>query len=206
MSKNRSLVRSMAFIAIAGALGAVLMALDFAVPFVPSFLKFDISDLPGLFVGFFLGPVQGAACCFVKVLVRLLIKPTKTGYIGELVNLLGSLAFILPASLIYRRLHTKKGALISLISATLFVSVAYIFLNAYISFPMYGKLYHLSTDAIVAMGSAVNPLVKDNVTLMLFSIFPFNLFKYGVASLLTWLLYKRCGRVLRSIMAEPDKS
>ena len=50
------------------------------------------------------------------------------------------------------------------------------------------------------MGRKVNPLVKDNLTLMLFSIFPFNLVKYGIVSLLTWLIYKRCGNVLRKIL------
>ena len=200
MKNNRDLPRKLAFIAMSGALGAVLMALDFALPFAPSFMKFDISDLPALFVGFFMGPVSGSAVCVVKIAVRLLIKPTTTMYVGEAVNLAGSLLFVLPAALIYRKLHTKKGAVISLFAASLFVSICYIFLNAFISFPLYGRLYGLSNEAIVAMGSKVNPLVKDNLTLMLFSIFPFNLVKYGIVSLLTWLMYKRCGRLLRKIL------
>ena len=133
MNNNQNLVRKLAFIAMSGALGAVLMIFDFPLSFAPSFMKFDISDLPALFVGFFLGPVAGSAVCVVKIAVRLVMKPTSTAYIGEAVNLVGSLLFVLPAALIYRKLHTKKGAVLSLIAASLFVSICYIFLNAYIS-------------------------------------------------------------------------
>ena len=204
MNKNRFLARHLAFIAMSGALSAVLMALDFALPIAPSFMKFDISDLPALFVGFFMGPVAGGAVSVVKVAVRLLIKPTTTMYVGEAVNLAGSLCFVLPAAIIYRKLHTKKGAVISLIAASLFVSIVYIFLNAYVSFPLYGELYGFSNEAIVAMGSKVNPLVKDNLSLMLFSILPFNLIKYGVVSLLTWFIYKRAGKLLRKILSPEE--
>lgn len=39
--------------------------------------------------------------------------------------------------------------------------------------------------AFIGMGEAVNPLVHDSVSLMLFSVFPFNLLKHGVTSLVT---------------------
>ncbi len=37
---------------------------------------------------------------------------------------------------------------------------------------------------------------------MLFSVFPFNLLKHGVTSLVTWLIYKRVGNTLRAMLAE----
>ena len=57
-------------------------------------------------------------------------------------------------------------------------------------------------EAIIGMGEAVNPLVHDSVSLMLFSVFPFNLLKHGVTSLVTWLIYKRVGNTLRAMLAE----
>ena len=54
---------------------------------------------------------------------------------------------------------------------------------------------------IVGMGSATNPLVHDTVTLMLCSVLPFNLVKYGVTSVVTYLVYKRCGNALRSLLS-----
>ena len=87
-----------------------------------------------------------------------------------------------------------------MVTASVLVSVVYIFLNAFIMFPMYSNLYGLPMDVIIGMGSAVNPLVKDELTMMLFAVLPFNIVKYTITSVLTFLLYKRVGTALRSIM------
>ena len=63
--------RSIAFIGMLGALSAVLMLISVPLPFAPSFLKFDIAELPALFAGFFLGPVGGCAVIIVKILLKL---------------------------------------------------------------------------------------------------------------------------------------
>ncbi len=94
-----------------GAVSTVLMMLNFSVPFVPGFLKFDISELPALFAGFFLGPGSGCCVIVIKVLLKLLFQGSDTAYVGELMNIMGSVSFILPASLICRWKHTKKGAI-----------------------------------------------------------------------------------------------
>lgn len=53
--------KTIAFIGMLGALSAVLMSINVPLPFAPTFLKFDIAELPVLFAGFFLGPVSGCA-------------------------------------------------------------------------------------------------------------------------------------------------
>ena len=188
------------FIALLGALSAVLMLINFSVPFAPGFLKFDIAELPALFAGFFMGPVAGCLVIIIKILLKLVMQGTETAFVGEMSNVLCSICFILPASLIYRWKHTKTGAAVSLVVATVFVSVVFIFVNAYITFPMYSNLYGMPMEAIIGMGTAVNPMIHDTVTMMLFSVFPFNLFKHGVTSLVTWVVYKRAGNVLRNLM------
>lgn len=200
--KNRtSYAKTIAFIGMLGAVSAVLMAVNVPMPFAPTFLKFDISELPALFAGFFLGPASGCAVIVVKIALKLLLQGTETAYVGELMNIIGSCAFVLPASLFYKYHRTKLGAVVSLTGSTVLVSVVAIFLNAYIAFPMYSTLYSIPMEAILEMGSSVNPLVHDNVTLMLYGVFPFNLVKHGVTSLVTYLVYKRCGNALRSILA-----
>ena len=182
---RRNNVKTVAFVGVLGALSCVLMLLRFPLPFVPGFYEFDIAELPALFAGFFLGPVAGCAVVFVKIVLKLIFQGT--------------------ASLIYRRMHTKKGAKIALVVSTLVVSVVYVFLNAYIMLPMYASVYGLPIETIVDMGHAVNPWVNDTVTLMLFAVFPFNLIKHGATALLTYLLYKRVGNALRSMMGlTPD--
>lgn len=50
------------------------------------------------------------------------------------------------------------------------------------------------------MGTAINPAITDLPTLMLFSVVPFNLFKHGVTSFITYLVYKRVGNTLRGMI------
>lgn len=200
MKTKTNNAKTIAFIGMLGALSAVLMSINVPLPFAPTFLKFDIAELPALFAGFFLGPVSGCAVIVVKIVVKLILQGTETVFVGELMNVIGSCAFVLPASLIYKRIHTKKGALLSLSISTVLVSVMAIFLNAYIAFPMYSSLYGMPMEAILEMGSSVNPLVHDNVILMLYGVFPFNLVKHGITSLVTYLTYKRCGNALRSLL------
>ena len=47
-------------------------------------------------------------------------------------------------------------------------------------------------------------MITDVPTLMLFSVFPFNLFKHGVTSFVTYLIYKKAGNTLRSMIGGAD--
>ena len=192
--------RKISMIGLFSAVSAVLMVFDLPVPFAPPFYKIDLSELPVLVIAFAYGPVAGVMTEFVKILLKLAIQGTDTAFVGEFSNLTGSIVFICSAALIYKKIHTKKGALISMIVSSLLVSVLFIFINAYVMFPLYVRLYGMPMEAIIGMGSAVNPLVKDEVTLMLFGVFPFNLVKHGVTSLITYLVYKKCANALRSIL------
>ena len=203
MMKQTS-VKKTVFIGMMGAVSAVLMLLNLSLPFAPGFLKFDISELPALFAGFFLGPLSGCGVVTVKILLKVLFQGSDTGYVGELMNVMGSICFILLASLIYRWKHTKQGAIIAMTVSTVLVSAAFIFINAYIAFPLYSQLYGMPMDAIISMGTAVNPMITDLPSLMLLSVFPFNLFKHGVTSFITYLIYKRTGNTLREIIAVPE--
>ena len=79
---------------ILGALASVLMMISFSVPFMPSFIKLDFSELPALIASFSMGPVYGVAVCLIKNLVHLPF-PT-TGGIGELSNFfLGCFSFLI---------------------------------------------------------------------------------------------------------------
>ena len=62
-------VKKTVFIGMMGAVSAVLMLLNLSLPFAPGFLKFDISELPALFAGFFLGPLSGCGVVTVKILL-----------------------------------------------------------------------------------------------------------------------------------------
>ena len=200
VNRNSLNTKTVALVGMLGAVSALLMIFDFSIPVFPSFMKFDLGELPALFAGFFMGPVAATLVVLVKMILKVIIKGTQTAFVGEFMNIVASLSYVLPASVIYKKNHTKNGAKLAMVLATLVTAVVCIFLNAYISFPMYGRLYGLSMEAIVGMAAKANPMVHDTVTLMLFSVFPFNLFKYGVTSILTYLIYKRVGNAIRRIL------
>lgn len=199
-------IRSLTLIALLAALSAVLMTINFPLPFAPPFLKFDIAEFPGLFAGFFLGPTASVIVVVLKNLLKLLLQGTETAYVGEFMNALGSILFTLPAAFIYKYRKNIKGARIALIASTLIGSLAWIPLNLFIGFPMYAAVYSMSTADIVGMGSSVNPLINNMFTIMLFGILPFNLVKLSVTSLVTWWMYKRVGGYLRSLVGLSEKA
>ena len=101
----------MRFIAVTGILGAVstvLMMLSFSVPFMPSFIKFDFSELPALIAAFSMGPLSGVAVCLIKNLINLTM--TTTGGVGELSNFILGACLVLPAGLIYKYRKNRKTA------------------------------------------------------------------------------------------------
>lgn len=198
--------RTLTLVAMLSALSAVLMAINVPLPFAPTFLKFDIAEFPGLFAGFFLGPTAGVVVILLKNLLKLIMQGTETMYVGELMNVIGSIGYTLPAALIYKYSKNINGARISLVSATLIGSLLAIAMNLFIAFPMYASVYGIPMEAIVGMGAAVNPLVNNPFTLIVFGVLPFNLIKLSVTSVVTWWLYKRIGNHLRSLVGLQAKS
>ena len=96
----------------------VLMVIELPLFFAPPFYKLDFSELPGLICAFSLGPVAGVVCEFLKVLIHLLLKGTSTAFVGDLANFLVGCSFVLPASILYQKLLSKKGAVASLALGT----------------------------------------------------------------------------------------
>ena len=101
---NNKNVKILSLIAFFSALSAILMFFDFPLPIAPSFMKMDLSELPVIIGGFILGPVPCITISVLKVLIKFMIKGTSTMFFGELANLIGSIAYALPSSIIYAKL------------------------------------------------------------------------------------------------------
>lgn len=184
--------------AMCAALSSLLMLLEIPLFFAPSFYKLDLSEIPVLFCGFYLGPVAGVICEFAKVVLKLLLKGTETAFVGDFANFAVGCSLILPASTIYLFKRTKRGAVISLIVSTITLITFGSLFNAFYLLPKFSQIFGIPMDAIIAMGNAVNPSITSVTTLVLFSVVPFNLVKGIAVSLLTFALYKRVERVLFS--------
>ena len=194
--KAKMSTKNMVLVAMMGAVSAVLMVLEFAVPFAPAFLKMDLSDLPVMLTTFMLGPAEGVLVALIKVGLRLVLKGTDTAFVGEIANIIGAVSYLLPAAGVYHFKKGKTGAAAALLVGTLVVSVTSIFGNLYLTFPAFSKIYGMPMEVIIAMGTAINKNITDLFTMMIFAVFPFNLFKYGILSVITFFVYKRLKNIL----------
>ncbi len=193
--RKLSPARTVSFVAIFAALGGALMFFEIPLFFAPSFYEMDLSELPVLICTFYLGPVAGVVCEFLKVVIKLLLKGTSTAFVGDFANFAVGCAMVLPASILYHLHKSKKMALMGLAVGTLVMTVFGSAFNAYFLIPKFAELFHMPLDAIVAMGTEVNGAIHSVGTLVLFAVVPFNLLKGVVISALTLVLYKRVERL-----------
>ena len=198
----RMKVKKIAFIGLMGAVSAVLMLFRFPIPFMPPFLSFDLSGLMKMLGGFMFGPMAAACIIVVKILLQLVMQGSFSLGTGELQNLILSCSYVLPALIIYHRNKTKKMAITGMAVSTIFVSVMAVFTNLYLIIPFYVKLFGMSMDDIITMCRTVNPAMKNVTSMAVFGLLPFNLIKYGVTSLVTFIVYKRLSRVIKGIISK----
>ncbi len=188
-------VRNVVLMGMLGAVGAVLMLFEFPLPFIaPSFYGLDLSEIPVLIGSFSMGPLAGAVIEAVKILVKLVLKPTSTGFVGEFSNVCIGCALVLPAGLIYKFKKTKKGAVIGMIVGTLCMTTVGAVLNAVVMLPFYSNFMPL--ESIIEAGAAINPAISNVWTFVILAVAPFNLIKGVLVSVVTALVYKRISVII----------
>ena len=202
MSHSSRKLSRMTVAAMMGAIAFVLMYFSFSIPVLSPFAEFDLSGVAELSGGFILGPVGAVEIIVIKVLLKLVFKGTSSMLTGELQALLLGLAYVLPAVLYYRRHRTKKGALVALVLGSACCVAVAVFTNLCIILPFYIWLYGMDWDGIVAMCSAVNPLIKDIPTLVAFSVIPFNVVSRAAVSFITLLVYKKISVPMKQLIKE----
>lgn len=181
-----------------GALAGVLMMFEFPLVFLaPSFYALDFSEVPVLVGTFAMGPAAGVVIEFIKIAIKLLMKPTTTGFIGEYANFVIGCALIVPAGMIYHTKKTKKSAIKGMAVGTLVMVLSGIAINALVMLPFYSNIMPLET--IIEAGAAINPAVSNVWTFALICVGPFNLLKGVVVSVVTLLIYKRISNLIHSI-------
>ncbi|MBR3621631.1 MAG: ECF transporter S component, partial [Clostridia bacterium] len=111
MTGTQKKIYKLTLTAVLSAVAFALMFIEISLPIIPSFIKFDISDLPALFGAFALGPVYGVVIELLKNILHILLKGTTSAFVGELSNFLLGAVFCLTAGIIYARNKNKKTAL-----------------------------------------------------------------------------------------------
>lgn len=183
-------------VAVLGAVAFVIMLAEIPLPFFPPFYKLDFSEVVVLMGGFALGPLPAVAIEALKIILNLMFTGTMTAYVGEIANFLIGLSFVLPAVIIYHKNKTRQNAIRGLLIGSVCLIVVGALLNGLVLLPAYSYFYHMPMDALIGMGSALIPAIKDRLTFVLFATAPFNLIKAVVTCLLTIALYKRISPIL----------
>lgn len=147
------------------------------IPLIPgvSFLTYDPSLVPAMVCGFAFGPGAGIAVGSIAAVIHGLILGE---WVGSLMNIFATAFFVLPAALLYRRMHTLKGAIAGLVISVITATAGAILVNLTIGV----WFYYGSADVII-------PLILP-------ALLPFNLVKSILNALLTLVVYKAVSNLI----------
>ena len=186
-------MRYMTVTAMLSAIAYILMFLEFSVPFMPAFIKMDLSELPALIGSFAMGPLCGVVICLIKNVCHILI--TSTGGVGELSNFLLGVAFVLPAGLIYKHKKNRASALAGSILGAVFMGVFSVVSNSLLVYPVYYNF--MSKEAILAAYQAILPSVDSILECLICFNMPFTMVKGLFSVAITFVIYKHISPVLK---------
>ena len=163
-------------IAMLTAIAAVLITLvHFPLFPTAAFLQYDPADVAILIGAFAYGPVAGVIITVLASFIQAFLLGGD-GVYGFLMHTIASGVLAVTAGIIYRKLHTRKGAAVALTVGTLAMGFVMMGANHFIT-PMF-------------MGAPV--AVVDAMLLPV--ILPFNLLKAGINSVITFAVYKTVSR------------
>lgn len=184
-ARPRMGVKTMTSLAMLTAVAYVVMILSKMLPQVVGFLQMDLKDTVICIGGFIFGPLAAAVIAIVVAVVEM-FTVSDTGIIGLIMNVLATVAFCCTASFVYKKVHSKKGAVIGLALGTVCLTVVMLLWN------------YLITPIYMEMDRAV-------VAAMLPTVFlPFNLVKGGLNMAVILLLYKPVVTALRRARLVPE--
>ena len=186
-------VRYITMTGMLSAIGFILMYLENGVPFMPFFIKMDLSELPALIGSFAFGPVCGILICLIKNVLHLTV--SNTAFVGELANFLMGTVFVGTAGLIYKHKKTKKTATIAALTGAILMGAISIPINYFVTYPFYYNL--MSKEAILAAYQAIIPSMKSILQCLICFNFPFTAFKGLISVIITLLVYKHLSPIIK---------
>ena len=204
---KRMNIKQMSVIAVFSALSVILYYFGkFNLPFFPSWLDIQFSDIPALLVSFMYGPISGILVIIVRFFCKL--PGTSTVGVGEFADVLIGVTLCLVAGLIYKKHKSFKGALcamgIGMASATVMATVA----NWLILIPAYKGIAGFPQAALTGVMDKIlggQGIVTDNNFMFYYlfvGVIPFNLFRYVLVFTITLVLYKRLHMLIVSFAGE----
>jgi len=185
VTRSKLNIKNLTSMAMLTAMAYVVMLLSKALPQVSGFLQMDLKDTVICIGGFVFGPLAAAIISIVVAVVEMFTY-SDTGIIGCIMNVLATVSFCCTASFVYKKIHTRKGAIIGLALGVIALTAVMVLWN-YLITPIYMKI------------------PRDVVVTMLPTVFlPFNLVKGGLNMAVILLLYKPVVTALRKAKLLPE--
>lgn len=188
-----SATRYMAGIGMLSALAFVLQYFEIVIPLMPSFIKFDFSDLPAVIGAFSYGPIAGIAIEFIKNLIHCAVSQSAT--VGELSNFLLGAVFTGVAGVIYFKKKSKTRALIGGLVGAIVMGLFSIPSNYFVVYPFYYNF--LPEEVVLGMYQAILPSMKSIMQCLLVFNLPFTIIKGLLSVAITMLVYKPLSPILK---------
>ncbi|MBQ9833466.1 MAG: ECF transporter S component [Clostridia bacterium] len=183
MDKKSSItVNTLVKAAMLAALSIVLMYLV-RFPIFPSaaYLEYDMADVPILIGTFMFGPLVGLAITLIVCVIQAISVSASSGWVGAVMHFIATGGLVIVAGLIYKKNHTRKGAVAGLLIGA-FVSILLMIPLNLIMTPLFNGV---PVDAVKAM---LVPI-----------IIPFNAIKAVINCTVTFVLYKALSRLFKRI-------
>lgn len=193
---NRGMIKSVRYITVTAMLAAVsfiLQYIEISIPIMPSFIKFDFSDLPALLGSFAMGPVCGVLICLVKNVLHLAF--SNSMFVGELSNFILGSVFVAVAGLIYKNKKTKTGALVGGIVGALVMGAFSLVSNWFLVYPVYYKV--MPKEVILGAYQAILPSMKSIFQSLVCFNLPFTIVKGLIAVAIAMVIYKPLSLILK---------
>ena len=191
-----------AVIGMLSALAVILQIFEFPLLFLaPGFYKLDFSEVPVMIAGFGLGPVAGVLTELLKNVLKVLFRGTTTAFVGDYANFCVGCSLVIPATIIYGIIKTKKGAIIGCIAGTVVITLFGSIFNAVYLLPAFAKFYDWPLEDILEMGHKIFPQFEtfSVTTFVTVCVAPLNFIKGAAVSIIVMLIYKPISRVINQI-------
>lgn len=191
--------KTIASMAILSALSYILYVfLKFPLPFFPSFLDIQFSDLPIILGSYLFGAGGGILMAVIRFLLKAPL--TSTAMVGESADLLITIAFIIPSSIIFNKTNAKYKLAISLVCGAATATLVAVLANQFLLIPFYVEFIfggNLST-----LAGILTPLYPNITTenfyyyYQIFAVIPFNILRLTVCSVLIGVTYNKLKEII----------
>lgn len=201
MSKLNNKTRKIAYIGVFSALSIILYYIRFPLPIFPPFLQVQFSNLPIIIIALCMGTKTGMLVLLIKTIVGAMFSFGESYAVGELMDLIIGSSVVLTSSITYNHFKTKKGGLIALVLGMFAWVITAFLANYFIGIRLYLIVFFKNNVSAFISACSIIPGINESNYLIrycLYAALPFNLILSFTVCLVTFIVYKRVSKIIKS--------